>query len=194
MADIGINDYLESRYAQYAVFVTESLKEKLAAYLRIAQDEFEIDGKLAADQFVYGDRVVLFLVSGKELKVTLKIHYSPSDVESLVPQKLKEAAASKDFAISSYFSELGNLIAGSLKASFLDMGYVVGISLPINASCYDEMISSDKLVQNRAYSYFAIKIKTGAVFYITLNVDNDGEGLKKYVYEKKAEEEDSDFL
>ncbi|HYX33982.1 MAG TPA: hypothetical protein VE954_12775 [Oligoflexus sp.] len=194
MDKIGIGEYLETRYYEFSLRYNEMLREKTRAFLRTAESGITFDSLIAPDQFVYGDRLVVFLISGSNLKATVKIHYNPSEMESLVPKSLLDASETVEKAMQSLFNELGNLYAGSLKTAFLEMSYVVGISLPIAASCYDELISSDQLVPGRAYSYTAITVKDHGQFIVTLTLDNLGSGLAAYKYSRKDAEEDSIFL
>ncbi len=194
METIGLKDFIDSKYEKFALHYYETLQVKVSAFVKANTADLALDNSIAPDQFVYGDRVIMILVSGKEIQATLKIHYSPSEVIKLMPQKLIESSESPDFAIESFFAEMANLIAGRLKASFMDMNYVVGISLPIRASCYDELVSSDKLVANRAYSFTGIKLSTHSRFVISLAIDDHGEGLKAFKPEAPDEKESDDFL
>jgi len=192
METIHIKDFIDSKHQQFSIHYYKIIHEKIAAFIRVDKDQLILDNGVAPDQFVYGDRVIVILVSGKDLKATLKIHYSPSEVISIIPPKLIESSSNPDFAVESYFCEMANLIAGRLKASFMDMKYTVGISLPIGASCYDELVSSDKLVNNRVYAFTAFKMRENTRFVVTLTIDDEGSGLNSFQYDEGYQEDVSD--
>jgi hypothetical protein len=190
---ISINDFIEAAYPNFTTLYSGVLKDKISKYFKVPENQLTISNIPSSDAFSYGAFISIFLISGRDIKATLKIHYNPSENADLLRLKNTNNSLSDEAALSSIFSELGNLLAGTLKASFLDMGYTVGISLPIEASDYDEIISSDKLVKGRKYAYDSISIGS-SVFSVTLAIDDDGDGLSKYVYEQPKENEEDYFL
>ncbi len=194
MTRINISNIIDAKFHDFSILYYNLLHDRIAAYTRINKNEIKLDNTIPPDQFVYGDRVIIILVSGKEIRATVKLHYSLSEVEWLIPQRLIESLGSKSAALESYFSEMVNLIAGALKAELIDMKYTVGISLPISASSYDELVSSDLIKPDRYYAFTACQFEKNAGFVITTVLENEGTALLEYKYQEKQADEDSEFL
>lgn len=191
------------------------LREKVEGFLRVPAELLAVATHPKVDGFLYGDRIAVFLISGREIRLTLKIHYSRSRCRAILDYKnlpIDEHGDINAESLFSLFAELGNLVAGGLKRELLDLGYIVGISLPIDASAFDEIISSDRLVAGKLYHYSDVRLapsggETGgasgeeASFTVSLTVEpTAGDGLERIMAfdfvpgERRRDNPDDEFL
>ena len=123
------------------------------------------------DAYVYGSHQAMILIASRDIKVSFKAHFSLSEIalptwgSELRSQPERIASLADDF-----FREFANLTAGGIKQQLQACGIICGISLPIVASGYDEMIFSDTLRRTRFYDYWKI-VAPGTQFTCTAQVD-----------------------
>lgn len=97
---------------------------------------FEIPTELV----VYDHWMSIILISGKSLKLTLKMHFN-SDAGrffAAIPYN-REPSAISESAATSFFAELANFVAGQIKEIMADNSVEVSVSLPILARGFDEV-------------------------------------------------------
>ncbi|RYZ85577.1 MAG: hypothetical protein EOP06_16035 [Proteobacteria bacterium] len=194
METIQLNDYVEAVYPELSTLMNVKVFETMKGFFKVTEDDVKLDRNTPPDQFVYGAQVVELMYSAPDLKAVIKIHYSPSETYDILGMVRHDPKLPKIENLNKVFAEFGNQLAGNLKAGFTDMGYIGGISLPVPASAYDEMISSDILVKGRLYSYCGIEIKGTIKIVLTITIQNEGQGLKDYVYSEKVVQEEDEFL
>jgi len=193
---VSLSDLMNVCYPEIVKLFEYIVTDKIKGFLKLGEDDVVFERSTPADRFSYGERLIIFLVAGRDIRLTVKVHYNPSETRSLIVQKRMENKEEGE-ALESIFSEFGNLISGGIKHELIEMGYVVGISLPIAASAYDEIISSDKLIKDRTYSY--VTVKSGDVkFVLTLTMDaEERKGITDFVFDAanfQKNEEDDGFL
>jgi hypothetical protein len=206
---LTLQDLMSVGAPGFETFITESLREKVKGYLKVPDDQLSIGPHTKIDAFSYGERVAIFLISGREIRITLKIHYSPSECQGLA--EFKKVGMDADGhpdpeAAQSLFSELANILAGSIKRELLDLGYVVGISLPIAASAYDEILSSDQLHPGRLHLYLDVRGRSkqsdqdAVKFTVTVAVEPaSGEDINRirnfeYNPDERNQQSENEFL
>ena len=105
----------------------------------------ELSQDRAAAQNVLAHWTALILVSGGDLKLTLKVHYYLDEAKVFGAQagSLPENSdsASSDRLTHDFIKEYCNLTAGRLKRLFEDQKFVTGISLPLITRGFDEVFS-----------------------------------------------------
>jgi CheY-specific phosphatase CheX len=115
-------------------------------FQRAAQnDNFGLLETTGKEKDVYDHWMALILLSGKALRIILKVHFNikstkkmASPIYGISPDKL-EVRQAKDF-----IKEFCNLSAGYLKKIFEDQSVDVGISLPLVIRGFDEVFFEKK--------------------------------------------------
>ena len=139
-------------------------------FRRAAQNDSYIlleTSKLKRD--VYDHWMALILVSGKALRMTLKVHFNiksskkmASPIYGKTPEKL-EVRQAKDF-----IKEFCNLSAGSIKKIFEDQSVDVGISLPLVIRGFDEVFferqNKNSIIEDK------FRIENGGVGVLCTNI------------------------
>ena len=165
-------------------------------FRRAAQNDSYIlleTSKLQRD--VYDHWMALILVSGKALRMTLKVHFNikssrkmASPIYGTTPEKL-EIRQAKDF-----IKEFCNLSAGYIKKIFEDQSVDVGISLPLVIRGFDEVFferqSKDSIIEDR------FRIENGGVGVLCTNIVEvfNQSLLNDIDINIEEEEEEIDFL
>jgi hypothetical protein len=142
------------------------------------------------DQMVYGPKMALILIAGKDFRLTLKTHYKP---KSFSQDMNKNIARDR---VNDMFREYCNLVAGAIKQPLISEGIVCGISLPTVTSGYDELVFSDRLRGAKLKECFEVG-KEEAKIVITLNVETSDSVILEKLQGVKTEvliEEEIDFL
>jgi len=193
---VSLSDLMNVSYPEVVKLFEFIVLDKIKGFLKLSEEDVVFEQATPADRFSYGERLIIFLVAGRDIRLTIKVHYNPTETRGLIVHKRMENKEENE-ALESIFSEFGNLISGGIKHELIEMGYVVGISLPIAASAYDEVISSDKLVKGRSYSYVTVRSKN-VKFVMTLTMDaEDPKGIEGFVFDAShfdRDEEDDGFL
>tara|TARA_B100000683_G_scaffold248631_1_gene262026 strand:+ start:501 stop:1088 length:588 start_codon:yes stop_codon:yes gene_type:complete len=145
---------------------------------------------------VYDHWMALILVSGKALRITLKVHFNikssrkmASPIYGINPEKL-EIRQAKDF-----IKEFCNLSAGYIKKIFEDQSIDVGISLPLVIRGFDEVFferqDKESIIEDK------FRIESGGVGVLCTNiVEVFNQSLLNDVdiNIEEEEEEEIDFL
>jgi len=193
---VSLSDLMNVCYPEVVKLFEYIVLDKIKGFLKLTEENVTFERATPADRFSYGERLIIFLVAGRDIRLTIKVHYNASETRQLITYKRMENKEEGE-ALESIFSEFGNLISGGIKHELIEMGYVVGISLPIAASAYDEIISSDKLVKDRTYSYVTVKSED-TKFVLTLTMDaEEKKGITDFVFDAshfEKNEDDDGFL
>ena len=96
--------------------------------------------ELQTTPLVYGHWMAMILVSGKDIKITFKVHFKTRSARHMAAQIYAKAAddLTVDQALD-FVREYGNLIAGSVKKSLLELNVSTGVSLPVVTRGFDEV-------------------------------------------------------
>lgn len=123
----------------------------------------EVDIK---DDFVYGHWMTFILVCGKDIQVTMGVHYLSKYGKMLAGTALKrEVDLIKKHHLADFFREYCNLCAGEVKAILTGHGMPVGLSLPLNTRGTDEITFSDKRENIDACDWWKLDWEDGG--YVT---------------------------
>jgi len=148
------------------------------------------DDDVKWDDFVYGNRLALISIPGKDLRCTIKCHFQLEEFVTAPDQ----ADALKTFDL---LREFLNLCAGGLKIIFQTSELTTGISLPIVTSGYDEIVFSESYRGARLFDYF--RLTSGKKSLVVTLVIEPGservvEQLRKFVNADVPSSDDVEFL
>jgi hypothetical protein len=101
--------------------------------LSVTESKTIRDGEVVSPYCTYG------LITGENIKILVKIHYSSTSFRGVVPGGFNDSRALK--ARASMTKELCNVMSGRLKTSLSGMGVVLGQSLPMMIDALDEVIA-----------------------------------------------------
>jgi hypothetical protein len=101
--------------------------------LAVTENEAIRDGEVVSPYCTYG------LITGENIKILVKIHYSSNSFKGVVSGDFNDSKAMK--ARTSMTKELCNVMSGKLKTSLSEMGVVLGQSLPMMIDALDEVIA-----------------------------------------------------
>lgn len=101
--------------------------------LAVAENDAIRDGEVVSPYCTYG------LITGENIKILVKIHYSSTSFKGVVQGDFNDSKALK--ARTSMTKELCNVMSGKLKSSLSGMGVVLGQSLPMMIDALDEVIA-----------------------------------------------------
>ncbi|NBW80636.1 hypothetical protein EBR21_02675 [bacterium] len=90
-------------------------------------------GEVPLPQCVYA------LVSGDQIKILVKLHFSGRS--RLMPQRADMTSGRADHQNEMAFREVCNVLAGRLKAELSEKGLVLGQSLPVAVDALDEILN-----------------------------------------------------
>lgn len=92
---------------------------------------------------IQGNWMSLILITGDPLKITLKLHFSHTDIKNLIHPFYSAESANdiSDQQSMDFIKELSNLTAGYLEQAFSEMSVPLGISLPLATRGYYEIFS-----------------------------------------------------
>ena len=165
-------------------------------FRRAAQNEnFILLESSKVERQVYDHWMALILVSGKALRVTLKVHFNiksskkmASPIYGKSPEKL-EVRQAKDF-----IKEFCNLSAGYIKKIFEDQSVDVGISLPLVIRGFDEVFFEKQQKESILEDKF--RIETNGIGVLCTNIIEvfNQDVLNKIDINIEEEEEEIDFL
>lgn len=99
------------------------------------------------DDFVYNHWMAIILISGSELRITLKVHFSLEAAFSMMARAgIETGRTSKAQKLAfDFVKEHCNVAAGSIKRSLNASQIPVGLSIPLVTRGFDEAIFSDKI-------------------------------------------------
>jgi CheY-specific phosphatase CheX len=165
-------------------------------FQRAAQNQnFGILDVTGKEKEVYDHWMALILISGKALRIILKVHFNVKSSKKMAspiygksPEKL-EVRQAKDF-----IKEFCNLSAGYLKKIFEDQAIDVGISLPLVIRGFDEVFFEKKEKPSIIEDKFRIEnAGLGVICTNMVEVFNQ-DLLKNLDITIDEEEEEIDFL
>ncbi len=116
--------------------------------------------------FVDGAHQTAIQIAAKDLRITLKFHFSLTHTRPLLTTR--KSAKSEELSIQDLFMEYSNLVAGGLSQELHRHGVVSGISLPMAMAGFDEILASDRMFERKAYDYWLAK---GEGFHFTGTVE-----------------------
>ncbi|MBF0316084.1 MAG: chemotaxis protein CheX [Oligoflexia bacterium] len=97
-------------------------------------------------------RTVIILVSGDDLKLIFKVHFTSEIANYFYQNAMQKTPAAVEKSID-FMKEYTNVVAGRIKKFFTDQNVNVGISLPILTRGFDEIFFelpkiNDAIVEN----------------------------------------------
>ncbi|ARU57882.1 hypothetical protein OLMES_3862 [Oleiphilus messinensis] len=146
---------------------SELIKQKISDLVRHAAeerirlhtqlDEFRIvdDDRGFVPGQVLGNQMALILVSGDAIRITLKLHFSLSEIKPLIYAiyGLDSPNDVRDEQAIDFGKELCNLIAGYVVQMLEENGLPVGISLPLCTRGFYEIFADYRPLQKPIIKY-----------------------------------------
>lgn len=123
------------------------------------------------DAFVYGSYQAMILMASNVLKIAFKSHFNISEIDlSVLGAEMAADPKRQDAITQDFFREHANLTAGAIKQALTAFGVIIGTSVPIVSSGFDEIVFSDTIRPGRLVDYWTLAAK-GISFSCSLHVD-----------------------
>ncbi len=112
--------------------------------LKILSNRSEIlSADIVKESLVYGHWMALILASGRDLRLTLKIHYMTKVAKFFAAKAYSTAATElSQLRAMDFCRELCNLSGGNLKVLLAQNNVKVGVSLPVVTRGFDDLYYS----------------------------------------------------
>ncbi len=124
-------------FARLADFIRETSRAHLAQFAKLKAAALS---EISADRPVLAHWISLILISGKQVRITFRIHFHTAAARELAsgafsaPTTKVSSEQAHDFA-----KEFCNFCAGRIKHLLTANGYEVGISLPLTMRGFDQV-------------------------------------------------------
>jgi hypothetical protein len=102
--------------------------------------------------------VAMILVAGEGLVITFKTHFASKQASAFIPEMQKDSTAAPDF-----IKEFCNLTAGAVKIGLGQNKIKTGISLPILARGFDEIVGARRGLRDNLGCTWALKLDSSTV-------------------------------
>ena len=181
----------------------DSIKRFLEFNLKKQLFDDELELVKSEKKIVYDAWLTGILLSFKNLKMTLKVHYNhPNVIKIREGIEIDEQSPELYPGVDDFFKEVCNLCVGRLKSTVEDK-VPCGISLPFITTGFDEFFFYKNLTKKTFVQTFTIEGKNKNLFTISIDYqfhnDNVEETLREiaqnldlYVEENSKEVESSD--
>jgi CheY-specific phosphatase CheX len=116
-----------------------------AAQKRMVSHSFSNDTSISEtiegyDRRVHGNWMAIILVSGKDVRITFKVHFNIKDIKKILEGSFaKPYSEIEDDLATDFVKEFCNLTAGYIKQIFEKYELKSGISLPIVTRGFDDI-------------------------------------------------------
>jgi hypothetical protein len=125
--------------------------------LKLYFNEYDVQKCETVGKHRYFQEMSAIHISGENLKIQLKVLYMSGAWESMRPQV--EERPNGERAITTYFKEFCNLVAGKLKKVFLNENIFIGYSVPVSVPGFSNI-------------FFSIRDKQSEIFEWNVSISN----------------------
>ncbi len=126
--------------------IRDIAKDRLALHSKANEGIIlaELSQNRASTQNVLAHWMAIILVSGNDLKLTLKVHYFLEEAKAFGAKAgaTSDVAENAERLAHDFIKEYCNLTAGKLKRVFEDQKLNIGISLPLITRGFDEVFAA----------------------------------------------------
>ncbi len=163
---------------------------------RMPHPQFEVNA-VSYGELAFSENMVIMLLTNSQVRMFLKIHFHLDTARNLIASRQKKSTQdiTERMAVD-FMKEMVNVLGGLLKRRIAHLKMEMGQSIPLDLEGYSEIFFHDVNWESQTLAFLVghpeVQFHVSAQYEIT--GEEAARKLQGFTDEKKAEEEDIEFL